>query len=104
MEKENVSFSPEYNRIQSFQKKTRDLMQTDNKIIPNIKKKIKKSFHNYSPETKKTNIEESLCTSNDETIKCLRNKSRLRKRERNITEDISVLRKSTRRKIKDNNS
>lgn len=77
-------------------------MQTDNKIIPNTKKKIKKSSHN-SPETKETNIEESLCTFNDETIKYLRNKSRLRKRERNITEDISVLRKSTRRKIKDNN-
>lgn len=103
MEKENVSSSPEYNRIQSFQKRTRDLMQTDNKIISNTKKKIKKSSHN-SPETKETNIEESLCTFNDETIKYLRNKSRLRKRERNITEDISVLRKSTRRKIKDNNS
>lgn len=102
MEKENVSSSPEYNRIQSLQKRTRDLMQTDDKIIPNIKKKIKKSSHN-SPDTKETNIEESLCTSNDETIKYLRNKSRLRKRERN-TEDISVLRKSTRRKIKDNNS
>lgn len=103
LEKENVSSSPEYNRIQSLQKRTRDLMQTDNKIIPNTKKKIKKSSHN-SPETKETNIEESLCTFNDETIKYLRNKSRLRKRERNITEDISVLRKSTRRKIKDNNS
>lgn len=100
MEKENVSSSPD--RIQSLQKRTRDLMQTDDKIIPNIKKKIKKLSHN-SPDTKETNIEESLCTSNDETIKYLRNKSRLRKRERN-TEDISVLRKSTRRKIKDNNS
>lgn len=103
MEKENVSSSPEYNRIQSLQKRTRDLMQTDNKIISNTKKKIKKSSHN-SPEIKETNIEESLCISNDETIKYLRNKSRLRKRERNITEDISILRKSTRRKIKDNNS
>lgn len=104
MEKENISSSPECNRIQFLQKRTRDLIQTDNKMMSNIQKKIKKSSHNYSPETKESNIEESLCTSNDETIKCLRSKSRLRKRERNITEDISVLRKSTRRKIKDNNS
>lgn len=39
LEKENVSSSPEYNRIQSLQKRTRDLMQTDNKIISNTKKK-----------------------------------------------------------------
>ncbi|XP_043529104.1 E3 ubiquitin-protein ligase RAD18-like isoform X2 [Frieseomelitta varia] len=103
LEKENIS-SPECSSNRSLRKRTRDSTQTDNRLVSNRMKKIKKSSQYSTIENKELNDEESLCILNDEKIECLTNKPQLRKRLSNVTKNTDVLRKSARTKLKNNNS
>ncbi|KAK9298774.1 hypothetical protein QLX08_008025 [Tetragonisca angustula] len=103
LEKENIS-SPECSSNRSLRKRTRDSTQTDNRLVSNRMKKIKKSSQYSTIENKELNNEESLCILNDEKIECLTNKPQLRKRLSNVAENTNVLRKSARTKLKNNNS
>lgn len=80
------------------------MIQTDNNLMSNNTKKVKKSSLRSTIETKELNNEESSCALNDEKMEYALNKSRLRKRSLNVTENTNVVRKSARAKLKKNKS
>lgn len=104
LEKENISSSPECSKNRSNRKRTRDLIQTDNNLMSNNMKKVKKSSLRSTIDTKELSNEESSCALNDEKMEYALNKSRLRKRLLNVTENTSVVRKSARAKLKKDKS
>lgn len=104
MEKENIISSPECSKNGSNRKRTRDLIQTDNNLMSNNMKKVKKSSMCSTIETKELSNEESSYALNDEKMEYALNKSRLRKRLLNVTENTNVVRKSARIKLKENKS
>lgn len=104
MEKENISSPPECSEYRSNRKRTRDLIQTDNNLMSNNMKKVKKLSLCSTIETKELSNEESSCALNDEKMEYAPNKSRLRKRLLNVTENTNVVRKSARAKLKKNKS
>ncbi|XP_068972294.1 E3 ubiquitin-protein ligase RAD18-like [Bombus flavifrons] len=102
LEKENISSSPECSKNRSNRKRTCDLIQTDNNLMSNNMKKVKKSSLCSTIDTKELSNEESSCALNDEKMEYALNKSRLRKRLLNVTGNTSVVRKSARAKLKKN--
>lgn len=80
------------------------MIQTDNNLMSNNMKKVKKSSLRSTIEAKELNNEESSCALNDEKMEYALNKSRLRKRLLNVTENTNVVRKSARAKLKKNES
>lgn len=80
------------------------MIQTDNNLMSNNTKKVKKSSLRSTIEAKELNNEESSCALNDEKMEYALNKSRLRKRSLNVTENTNVVRKSARAKLKKNKS
>ncbi|KOC59538.1 E3 ubiquitin-protein ligase RAD18, partial [Habropoda laboriosa] len=101
LEKENVSSSPERSGNYSVRKRTHDSMQNDNKFISSMKKKIKKSSY-YQIETKESSKGESSSTLNDKEMDCLQGEPQLRKRLPKNVKETTVVRKSTRIKVKNN--
>ncbi|XP_053979390.1 uncharacterized protein LOC128876771 isoform X1 [Hylaeus volcanicus] len=102
MEKENINSKSSDNR--SLRKRNRDLVQNDNKIVSNVKKKVKKASRHYHSETDESSNEESVRILNDNENLHLQNKPQLRNRVLNTStiEETTVLRKSTRVKLKNN--
>ncbi|XP_078047467.1 uncharacterized protein LOC144474394 isoform X2 [Augochlora pura] len=102
IEKENISSSPECGGSRTYRKRNRDLTKNDSETVSNKKKKrIKKFSHPYPSETDESNEGSMLC-DNEES--CLQVKSRLRNRNVNTEtmENSTILRKSARKKRKNN--
>ncbi|CAK9795680.1 E3 ubiquitin-protein ligase RAD18 [Anthophora quadrimaculata] len=100
LEKENINSIPERSGNYSIRKRTRDSTQND-KFISNMKKKVRKSPH-YQTETKELNKGECSNTLNDEEMGCLQNQPQVRKRLSKIVKDTTVVRKSSRKRVKNN--